>query len=82
VATLSDSVSGRQLEVYTTEPGLQFYTGNFLDGKFTNRDGNPLNIHTALCMETQHFRIPKPNKFSLNNITTRANLSYSYLNIN
>ena len=55
VATLTDSVSGRQLEVYTTEPGLQFYTGNFLDGKFTNHDGNPLLIHTALCMETQHF---------------------------
>jgi len=61
VATLSDSVSGRQLEVYTTQPGLQFYTGNFLDGKFTNRDGNPLNIHTALCMETQHFP-DSPNK--------------------
>lgn len=55
VATLSDSASGRQLEVYTTEPGLQFYTGNFLDGKFTNHDGKPLLIHTALCMETQHF---------------------------
>ncbi|HEX5151410.1 MAG TPA: aldose epimerase family protein [Parafilimonas sp.] len=60
-ATLSDSVSGRQLEVYTTEPGLQFYTGNFLDGKFTNHDGNPVNIHTALCMETQHFP-DSPNK--------------------
>jgi aldose 1-epimerase len=55
VATLSDSVSGRQLDVYTTQPGLQFYTGNFLDGKFVNRDGSPLNLHTALCMETQHF---------------------------
>ncbi len=55
VATLSDSVSGRQLDVYTTQPGLQFYTGNFLDGKFINRDGSPLNVHTALCMETQHF---------------------------
>ncbi|MFT4155623.1 aldose epimerase family protein [Parafilimonas sp.] len=61
VAALSDSVSGRTLEVYTTEPGLQFYTGNFLDGKFTNHDGNPLLIHTALCMETQHFP-DSPNK--------------------
>ena len=61
VATVSDSISGRQMEVYTTEPGLQFYTGNFLDGKFTNHDGNPLNIHTALCMETQHFP-DSPNK--------------------
>ena len=55
VATLSDSISGRKLEVSTTEPGLQFYTGNFLDGKFINHDGKPTNQHTALCMETQHF---------------------------
>lgn len=55
VAVLSDSVSGRQLEVYTTQPGLQFYTGNFLDGKFTNHDGKKVQLHTALCMETQHF---------------------------
>jgi aldose 1-epimerase len=61
VAVLADSVSGRQLEVYTTEPGLQFYTGNFLDGKFINHDGNHLNKHTALCMETQHFP-DSPNK--------------------
>jgi aldose 1-epimerase len=55
VAMLSDSISGRSLEVYTTEPGLQFYTGNFLDGKFINRDGKAINLHTALCLETQHF---------------------------
>jgi len=55
VAVLSDSASGRSLEVYTTEPGLQFYTGNFLDGKFINHDGKPINLHTALCLETQHF---------------------------
>jgi aldose 1-epimerase len=61
VALLSDSVSGRSLEVYTTEPGLQFYTGNFLDGKFINRDRKTINQHTALCMETQHFP-DSPNK--------------------
>lgn len=55
VAVLSDSISGRSLEVYTTEPGLQFYTGNFLDGKFINRDGKPIKRHAALCLETQHF---------------------------
>jgi aldose 1-epimerase len=61
VAVLSDSASGRSLEVYTTEPGLQFYTGNFLNGKFINRDGKSINQHTALCMETQHFP-DSPNK--------------------
>ena len=61
VATLSDPSSGRALEVFTTQPGLQFYTGNFLDGRFTNRDGKPITIHTALCLETQHFP-DSPNK--------------------
>lgn len=61
VATLADSVSGRVLEVYTTEPGMQFYTGNFLDGTNKLSDGKPINIHTALCLETQHFP-DSPNK--------------------
>jgi aldose 1-epimerase len=61
VATLSDETSGRSLEVYTTEPGLQFYTGNFLNGKFTNHTGTPVKFRTALCLETQHFP-DSPNK--------------------
>lgn len=61
VATLSDSISGRKLEVFTTEPGLQFYSGNFLDGKLKTKDGKPMLIHTALCLETQHFP-DSPNK--------------------
>lgn len=61
VAVLSDSTSGRSMEVYTTEPGLQFYTGNFLDGTFINRDGKHINQHTALCLETQHYP-DSPNK--------------------
>jgi aldose 1-epimerase len=55
VATLYDSVSGRQLEVITTEPGLQFYSGNFLDGTLRNADGKVIVKHGALCLETQHF---------------------------
>jgi aldose 1-epimerase len=55
VVILTDSISGRSLEVYTTEPGLQFYTGNFLNGKFLNHDGKAVKLHTALCLETQHF---------------------------
>jgi aldose 1-epimerase len=60
-ATLTDSSTGRKLEVYTTEPGLQFYSGNFLDGTFKTSDGKPINLHTALCLETQHFP-DSPNK--------------------
>ena len=54
VASVKDSVSGRKLEVYTTEPGLQFYSGNFLDGTI-KIDGKLINQHTAFCLETQHF---------------------------
>jgi aldose 1-epimerase len=61
VATLSDSASGRVLEVLTTEPGLQFYSGNFLDGSIKTSDGIALQKHAALCLETQHFP-DSPNK--------------------
>ncbi|MES2776018.1 MAG: aldose epimerase family protein [Bacteroidota bacterium] len=55
VATLSEPTSGRIMEVYTTEPGLQFYSGNFLDGTIKDNAGKPFNLHTGLCLETQHF---------------------------
>ncbi|ULQ51907.1 aldose epimerase family protein [Flavihumibacter fluvii] len=60
-ATVYDPVSGRVLEVKTTEPGMQFYTGNFLDGSVINHTGTPVNFRTALCLETQHFP-DSPNK--------------------
>jgi aldose 1-epimerase len=47
--------TGRVLEVYTTEPGIQFYTGNFLDGTITGKNGHAYKKHAALCLETQHF---------------------------
>lgn len=56
IATLYDPKSGRVMEVSTTEPGLQFYTGNFLDGTLTNTKGGVKYVqHAALCLETQHF---------------------------
>ncbi len=56
VAVLSDAGSGRSMEVWTTEPGLQFYSGNFLDGTLTNTKGGAKYIkHGALCLETQHY---------------------------
>ncbi len=54
-AVLEDSLSGRKLEVFTTQPGIQFYTGNFLDGSFKTSSGQPINKNAALCLETQHF---------------------------
>lgn len=61
VARLHDPQTGRLLEVLTTEPGLQFYSGNFLDGTLTGPDGSTFNKHSALCLETQHFP-DSPNK--------------------
>jgi aldose 1-epimerase len=54
-ARVHEPGSGRVLEVYTTEPGVQLYTGNFLDGSITGKHGHVYNKHAAMCLETQHF---------------------------
>jgi len=54
-ATVSEAESGRVLEVYSTEPGLQFYGGNFLDGKITGKGGWTYQHRNGFCMEPQHF---------------------------
>ncbi|HXQ81610.1 MAG TPA: aldose epimerase family protein [Opitutaceae bacterium] len=55
VATVYEPGSGRVMEVSSTEPGVQFYTGNFLDGTITGKKGVVYRQHWALCLETQHF---------------------------
>jgi aldose 1-epimerase len=50
-----DAQSGRILEVSTTEPGVQFYSGNFLDGSVHGKDGKVYGYRSAFCLETQHF---------------------------
>jgi len=54
-AILHSPASGRTLMMITTEPGIQFYSGNFLDGSFTGRHGKKYSTHIGLCLETQHF---------------------------
>ncbi|HET7106313.1 MAG TPA: aldose epimerase family protein [Candidatus Acidoferrum sp.] len=54
-AVARDSKSGRVLEVLTTEPGIQFYTGNFLDGTAHGKEGKVYEQRYAFCLETQHF---------------------------
>lgn len=54
-AILYEPVSGRMLEVLTTEPGLQFYSGNFLDGSLIGKNNDVYQKHDGLCLETQHF---------------------------
>lgn len=50
-----EPTSGRLMEVWTTEPGVQFYSGNFLDGSITGKDGNVYRERSALALECQHY---------------------------
>ena len=54
-AELYDPHSGRVLKVLTDQPGIQFYSGNFLDGSIQGKGGLPYGLHAGLCLETQHF---------------------------
>lgn len=54
-ATLFDPASGRKMEIYTTEPGIQFYSGNFLDGSIIGKQDKVYHRRAGLCLETQHF---------------------------
>lgn len=54
-AELYEPISGRVLTVLTEEPGIQFYSGNFLDGRLTGKSGKRYAYRGALCLETQHF---------------------------
>ncbi|MBO93511.1 MAG: galactose-1-epimerase [Opitutales bacterium] len=53
--TLHDPGSGRVLEIHTDQPGIQFYTGNYLDGSITGKSGKPYPHRSGLCLETQVF---------------------------
>ena len=55
VARLHEPASGRLLEILTTQPGMQFYSGNFLDGSFVGKNGDPYVKYAGLCLEPQHF---------------------------
>jgi aldose 1-epimerase len=54
-AMVFDPTSGRVLEIETTEPGIQFYSGNFLDGRLVGKSGTPYVHRGGLCLETQHY---------------------------
>ena len=60
-ARVYEPTTGRVLEIHTTEPGVQFYTGNFLDGSITGKEGRVYEHRYGFCLETQHFP-DSPNK--------------------
>ncbi|NKQ27246.1 aldose epimerase family protein [Streptomyces galbus] len=75
VATLRDPRSGRTLRIATDQPGLQFYSGNFLDGTLTGTSGRTYRQGDALCLETQHFP-DSPNRPSFPSTVLRPGQTY------
>jgi aldose 1-epimerase len=63
------------MEVWTTEPGLQFYSGNFLDGTLTGKEGRVYKHRYGFCLETQHFP-DSPNKPDFPNTILRPGETY------
>lgn len=81
VAVLYHVASGRIMEVFTTEPGIQFYSGNFLDGTLTGcKGGKPYVLHGGLCLETQHFP-DSPNQPSFPNTILKPGETYSHTTV-
>ncbi len=73
--SLYDPVSGRFMEVYTTEPGIQFYSGNFLDGTNIGKNGIAYQHRMGLCLETQHFP-DSPNQPDFPGVSLKAGETY------
>jgi aldose 1-epimerase len=74
-ATVTEPTSGRVMEVSTTEPGVQFYTGNFLNGSVIGRNGKPYTKRSGFCLETQHFP-DSPNQPKFPSTTLKPNEVY------
>ena len=74
-AQLVDPSSGRSLSIWTTEPGLQFYSGNFLDGRLYGTSGRQYRQGDGLALETQHFP-DSPNKPQFPSTTLRPGQTY------
>jgi len=81
IATLYHPASGRFMEVYTTQPGVQFYTGNFLDGTLTGgKNGAKYVQHSGLCLETQHFP-DSPNQPSFPSTVLKPGETYHQVTV-
>ncbi len=75
-ATLMSPESGIKMTVYTDEPGIQVYSGNFLDGTITGKQGKVYNQRTGICLETQHYP-DSPNKPEWPSVVLEPGQTYS-----
>ena len=81
IGSLYHAPSGRYMEVFTTEPGIQFYSGNFLDGTLKNTRGGTKYIkHAGLCLETQHFP-DSPNQPGFPNTILKPGETYHHTTV-
>jgi len=78
-ASVYEPKTGRVMEIFTTEPGIQFYTGNFLDGSLKGK-GAVYNKHAGFCLETQHFP-DSPNKPNFPSVALEPARKYVHLTI-
>lgn len=74
-AEVHEPTTGRTLEVWTQEPGVQFYAGNFLDGTFTGKSGRVYGRRSGFCLETQHFP-DSPNQPAFPSVILRRGETY------
>jgi aldose 1-epimerase len=75
VARVVEPKSGRALEVFTTEPGIQFYSGNFLDGSLIGKSGKPYVKRGGFCLEAQHYP-DSPNRPEWPSVVLRPGQTY------
>ncbi|CAH0995305.1 Aldose 1-epimerase [Emticicia aquatica] len=75
IATVYEPLSGRVMEVSTTEPAVQFYTGNFLDGKVIGKGGVALKYRSGFCLETEHYP-DSPNQSKFPTTVLKPNETY------
>lgn len=76
IGSLTHAGSGRAMDIYTTEPAIQFYSGNFLDGSLTGKGGKVYEFRNGLCLETQHYP-DSPNQYKFPNVVLRPGEDYS-----
>lgn len=79
-AKVKDPKSGRTMEVWTTQPGVQLYTANYLDGKLTGIGGTKYAMNDAICLETQHFP-DSPNHPSFPTTTLKPGEKYHQVTV-
>jgi aldose 1-epimerase len=80
VARVVEPGSGRALEVFTTEPGIQFYSGNFLDGSITGKSGKPYVRRGGFCLEAQHYP-DSPNRPEWPSVVLRPGQTYRHTTV-